>query len=158
MMDDGYEDYLYFVGEMDQITENIYIGDDVSAVKPWLLRKHNISAVLTICQRRPNKHEPHIEYYWVPLEDGKSNQEDILNLAANTLKDLIGRNHTVLVHCIAGISRSVSVVALHLARALDGNRKIMVGFIKGQRKCANPHYLLERQVDYLLEQQPRWTT
>ncbi len=59
---------------------------------------------------------------WAPFEDGALPRARTLGVVSDTVVDLLGSGHRVLVHCFMGINRStlVAALALHKMYALTG--------------------------------------
>uniref|UniRef100_A0A915Q4Z4 Uncharacterized protein n=1 Tax=Setaria digitata TaxID=48799 RepID=A0A915Q4Z4_9BILA len=58
---------------------------------------------------------------------------------------------SVLVHCIAGVSRSVCVVAAYLIVACDMNYAAALAYIVSKRPCANPNFGFRMQLSEYAE-------
>jgi protein-tyrosine phosphatase len=106
---------------MDWITENIAIGNYVEAEDGDLLRKGSIRSILGLIRTLQGK-EPadlgltRIEV--VPLVDGPGNDSRLFQCAVAALTELVQTAPPVLVHCQAGRSRSIVVVAGYLMKSL----------------------------------------
>lgn len=101
---------------MDWITENIAIGNFLDAKKVPSV----IDAILCLkegcfCQSRED-----VDAFCVPLIDGSGNSKKSVEEAINAIKDVVQEGGKtggkILVHCHAGQSRSVCIVAAYLMR------------------------------------------
>ncbi len=95
---------------MDWITPNVAIGNyldvDASTDVDWIL-----CLKPGCCERRRDR-----DVECIPLVDGPGNTPERLRDAVAFIEDVVGAGERVLVHCHAGRSRSVVVVALYLMR------------------------------------------
>jgi hypothetical protein len=103
---------------MDWITDAIAIGNYLEAQNTELLRHHGFRSVLSLDGSLTSDDAGRLGVAVVVafrLVDGAGNDPRVLKMAIEALGDLVGSNAPVLVHCHAGRSRSVVVVAGHLA-------------------------------------------
>ena len=97
---------------MDWITEQIAIGNVFDA--RCLPREiETVLCLLAGCCT----HRTDVDARCVPLQDGPGNRSGDLEEALRFLDDAVRAGERVLVHCHAGRSRSVVVVARHLMRS-----------------------------------------
>jgi protein-tyrosine phosphatase len=132
---------------MDFILDNVAIGgyEDVDLRH---LQAHDITAVLDLTVEASYSLPPSILRLKVPLEDGTPLKHEHLRLAINWLR-MAARERRVLVHCIAGISRSPSIVMCYLHEERGMSFDDAYALIKAKRDQAQPHpVLLESIYDY----------
>ncbi len=94
---------------MDWITEHIAIGNFLDAANP----EPGVDFILCLkpeCCTIPTG----IETVRVPLVDRAGNNPALFRKALISLSQAVGKGRHVLVHCHAGRSRSVSIVAKYL--------------------------------------------
>ncbi len=72
----------------------------------------------------------------IALVDGK-NEPDVFARAVAMLDDLLRSHERVLVHCHAGRSRSIVVVAAHLAKAQAMSPGEALAYVSARRPCAS---------------------
>ncbi|KAI0630993.1 hypothetical protein C8Q77DRAFT_1130528 [Trametes polyzona] len=117
---------------MDEVVPNLWVGDLPSALDTERLKAHNIRSVLTAMRGRVSISETFIRHQ-INIDD--TNTSDILQHfvpAITFIQAELDNGHGVLVHCQAGMSRSVSIVAAYLMvsqgldpeGALDAIRKV----------------------------------
>ena len=94
----------------DHIINNIYLGDIVSATDKNCLK--NINIIINISNSR-YKEEPNIKYYHFDIDD---NRTETISRFFSRFTDIIkeSENQNILVHCMNGVSRSVSLVLYYL--------------------------------------------
>lgn len=100
---------------MHRITEKLYISDWIEANSRDFLEGNDIKCVLNVCRERDNDNIEGVKYTHYPMIDGEGTTGEQLEYAVKTLELLINENNKVLVHCLAGVSRSPMVVALYIA-------------------------------------------
>ena len=123
---------------MDQITDNIYLGD-INAAHINNLKKENISKVLTVTDNRA----PHY------------NKEDKINQRIIKVSDTMGTNiikhfgeclrfiegdDKILIHCIAGQSRSATIVIAFIMWKQKLSFEEAFNLVNGKRKVVNPNF------------------
>jgi atypical dual specificity phosphatase len=105
--------------EVTWITDEVAITNFFSAHSREILADHEIKAIL--CLDRALQGGAAIErgidcVRTVHLEDG-ANPPSVFHEAVESLAQLVNDHRRVLVHCRAGRSRSVAIVAAYLVRA-----------------------------------------
>jgi len=93
---------------MDWITDQIAIGNfrDAREVTP-----EEVDAILCLREECCDDAQPELEILCLPLADGAGNHRHYLDEAVDFIDDVVSRGDRVLVHCHAGRSRSVCIVA-----------------------------------------------
>jgi protein-tyrosine phosphatase len=79
----------------------------------------------------------------IPIEDME--HVNIINHFENTfqfIQDSITSNQAVLVHCAAGVSRSVSIICAYLMKQKYINYEAAIAFIKSIELCAGYDIIL----------------
>lgn len=129
---------------MNKITDHIFIGDSKSASDKHRLKKNNITAILN-CAKDLDcvlSHKDGFEVAKCGLNDSRKNDENAIKSAVIQLANLMALDHTVLVHCGAGKSRSALVVAAYLfyfTDFIEGNSlDDYLRFIKEKRDINYP--------------------
>ncbi|MDA1193022.1 MAG: dual specificity protein phosphatase [Candidatus Poribacteria bacterium] len=129
--------------DVDFITDRIAIGNWREASDIDLLRDEGVTAVLNVAYnidlmfpeaRDENAYA--VEYHKVGLIDGMGNHATTLLAAVLTLHQLLDRHERVIVHCQAGISRSVTVVTMYLAGLNDTSFHTTLADVKRKRHPA----------------------
>lgn len=117
---------------MTEVSEQVYVTD-----KSWV-EQHtlpdDVDRVITVCQEEVSAHIPvSVAYEWYQMSDGPSNRYGgdhsyrIFEMAAASMLRALEAGETVLIHCHAGQSRSVSVSSAALAAYNDSIR--VMGYI-----------------------------
>ena len=102
---------------MSKITEQIWIGTYADSSNEEFLERNNITHILCCArdftQLPVQLEKDHYIYYRIPIVEepvGKKKFNAWFKKGAAKLNQWVSEGHNVLVHCYAGISRSVSVV------------------------------------------------
>ena len=124
---------------MDWINSNIAIGNYKDALDRELLTREGIRSVLglvdTLVHIELDEHGLD-EIEIVELIDGPGNRPDALGDALDALETLLRYSPPVMVHCHAGRSRSVVVVAGHLMRNSGLSRAAALDLVTSRRAAA----------------------
>lgn len=97
--------------EIDQITENIFIGNIAAATSKELLKEHNITQIM-VCGYYLNTFFPQ-DFRYKTIEIDDSENEDILSHLVECF-EFIDSGSKVFIHCRSGISRSSSIIIAYL--------------------------------------------
>lgn len=116
---------------MDWITENIAIGNFLDARS---LRESDVNAVLCLIENCCNEKNRNFDVLTVPLLDSTGNNLKTLQEAFHFIDDVVRNNERVLVHCHAGRSRSVCVVAKYLMIQKGLATTTVLDFIASKRE------------------------
>lgn len=138
---------------MNNIIDNIYIGNIESGTNHELLKKHNIIAIVNLSNSK-NNYPKDIQIMNIMIDDAynidiTSYLEDAYNFIEKYNKD-----GNVLVHCRAGISRSSSVVIHYIMKKYNKSYQEALSFVKEKRSIVQPNdgfmrQLVKYQIDIL---------
>jgi len=134
----SYDQYLQDIPS--KINDYIMIGNYNAATNPGLLMRLGINDVVSLVgDYLSSKKKPGVTYHIFYMDDEPHEPlEPIMTMVHKILCDAKKRERMVLVHCMAGISRSVSMVIGHLIRegmCFDHAYKT----VKSHRAIANPN-------------------
>lgn len=103
---------------MTNLRSNLFLGSYADAEDIANLQANYVTAVLNVAFEinDPTYGPTEIRYIKVGLMDNNQNRQYMKDLAVSTLVDLMTKGEIVLVHCAAGLSRGVYVVAKALAQ------------------------------------------
>ena len=116
---------------MDWITANIAIGNFVDARN---LNSTDVDAVLCLKDTCCVESDPNHCVMCVPLIDGPGNDPRLLEDAIDFIDAIVSDGERVLVHCHAGRSRSVCIVARYLMWKSGLSGKAALEVIKSKRE------------------------
>lgn len=102
---------------MNKLRERLFVGNYKDASDIEDLKRHGITAVLNVAFEvvDPIYSPKEIFYIKIGLLDSADNKHYRKQLAIDTLILLLEEKETVLIHCSAGVSRSVFIASLALA-------------------------------------------
>ncbi|XP_037907737.1 dual specificity protein phosphatase Mpk3 isoform X1 [Hermetia illucens] len=100
-----------------EIVPGVYLGNRQHSIDSQALAKYNIKYVLNVTSDLPNVFEAsgRIQYLKIPITDHYSQDVAIhFPTAIKFIEDARATGSAVLVHCLAGVSRSVTVTLAYL--------------------------------------------
>ncbi|KAI0716371.1 hypothetical protein C8Q76DRAFT_647342 [Earliella scabrosa] len=132
---------------MNEIVPNLWVGDLPSALDTDNLRAQKIRSVLSAMRGRVSIHETFIRHQ-INIDDTET--ADILQHfvpSITFIQSELDKGYGVLVHCQAGMSRSVAIVAAYLmvTQALDPDGALEV--IRKARPDVQPNEGFMRQLE-----------
>lgn len=144
-----------------EILPRLYISDLSFAENPASLSSYGITHVLSTLPDNiylPPMHPP-MARLQIPLEDFPF-EELVAHLPTTTawIRDAM-KSHPearVLVHCVEGVSRSVSVVAAFLIATYGWTPVEALQYIKLKRRVANPNFGFVQQLGEYAKSLPSW--
>lgn len=106
---------------MNKLRDNLYVSSYRDVTNDQALRAQGITAVLNVAyELNDPEFDPKIvKGLKVGLMDSGENADFMKKMAVETAKNLINNGETLLVHCAAGLSRSVYVCTMTIAE-LEG--------------------------------------
>jgi hypothetical protein len=136
---------------MDWITDQIAIGGYQDAQDPDVLQAKAINSILGLTRTLQGANPALLGVKLVevvPLEDGPGNEVRLFLETVDTLSRLVQEAPPVLVHCHAGRSRSVVVVAGYLMKSLGIGANEALDRVAARREVAVAPGL-ERLLDFI---------
>jgi len=123
----------------DMILPNLHLGSkDAYHVLPSGTT-HVVSATHTVTE--PPNDIPLERFFHINEHDnGKVNIYKYFDNSSKFIHDAIQSGGTVLVHCDAGISRSVTIVCAYLIKYHDKSYKEALDMVQSKRRCADPNF------------------
>jgi protein-tyrosine phosphatase len=131
---------------MDWITDEIAIGNFAESQDVALLKASRIRSILSLDGSLDRQHAAELgvaEVVGYPLIDGPGNDLRVMEFAVADLESLVRRLSPVLVHCHAGRSRSVAVVAGYLMRRHDISADEAIRRVSARRESSVAPALLD---------------
>lgn len=124
-----------------QILPHLYLGCRRVAANWECLQRENISHVLNVTAHIPNEFEQHFTYKRIAVEDAAH-----VDLGAHFLGafDFIEQarqtNKRVLVHCQAGMSRSVTIILAYLMKHYGFSMEGAYDHVKARKQNIQPNF------------------
>ena len=122
---------------MDYICDNIFLGDSIVASNETYLKENNISAVVNCAKDFISNY---IEIKFLELSLYDDTIELIIpkfEVAYKFIKEYSDNN--ILIHCLQGKSRSVSLVVFYLMKEKGWDYDTCIKFIKERRPSISPN-------------------
>lgn len=139
---------------MHRITDNIFLGS-VYSLSPGNLANHKITYLLSVLRQNgvPAQYAAYLtsfdqNHLVIDIEDVED--ENIMQHFATTdafIDEAVNSGNNILIHCIAGISRSVTCTAAYLMRHNNWTAEQALEYIKSKRHVANPNASFREQLD-----------
>jgi len=125
-----------------QIADNLYISDYETSFNKELLKEHGITHIISCVYGLTPRYPDDFKYKNIPLIDNPS--EPILvyfDDACEYINNAIKNNGNVLVHCMYGASRSVTIIAAYIINKAKGEvtPKMALKYLRKKRKVVNPN-------------------
>uniref|UniRef100_A0A5S6Q3L0 protein-tyrosine-phosphatase n=1 Tax=Trichuris muris TaxID=70415 RepID=A0A5S6Q3L0_TRIMR len=126
-----------------EIIPFLYLGNASNAADMDILVKYNIKYIVNVTRNLPNafEHDNRLKYLQIPIDDNWSQ-----NLAAHFpqaihfIDEARSKKCGVLVHCLAGISRSVTVTVAYLMHTLALSLDDAYDLVKRHKPNISPNF------------------
>uniref|UniRef100_A0A670I8R2 Dual specificity phosphatase 22 n=1 Tax=Podarcis muralis TaxID=64176 RepID=A0A670I8R2_PODMU len=132
---------------MNKILPGLFLGNFKDARDTEQLKKNNITHILSIHDSARPMLEG-VKYLCIPAADSPSQ-----NLVRH-FKESIEFIHecrlggqSCLVHCLAGVSRSATLVVAYIMTITDLGWEDALSVVRASRSCANPNAGFQRQLE-----------
>ncbi|KAF8076945.1 protein-tyrosine phosphatase-like protein [Lyophyllum atratum] len=123
----------------------IYLGNLSAALSIEVKEKLGITHVVSVCPEYPSTGPNHLT---IAVEDTEYDNILIhLPNACQFVEGALDHGGRVLVHCVMGVSRSVTVLAAYLMRTRKLGRAAAIRFIKQRRPQVHPNYGFIKQLE-----------
>jgi hypothetical protein len=126
--------------EATQIVDNLWVGDIRSPCNKDSLKENNIDMIVSAVYGAMAHHPFDFTYEKANLRDTEN--ENILDEIVRLLPEIrsqILQGKGVLVHCMQGASRSVTIVAAYLIKYHNMKWEDALTLMKSKRSCVNPN-------------------
>lgn len=101
----------YDILAMTQVTDRLFVSGYARAADLAKENPANITAVLCVHQIMDYEKNPSIIYMHIPFDDGSAIPQRAFEKCLAWLDFMYKNGHRILIHCAAGISRSVTMLA-----------------------------------------------
>ncbi len=126
--------------EATQIIPNLWVGDIRSACNESSLKENNIDMIISAVYGAIAHYPFKFKYEKADLRDlGNENIIGEIDRLLPRIRDEINQNKGVLIHCMQGASRSVTIAAAYLIRYHNMLAAEALEFMKRKRSCVNPN-------------------
>ena len=124
---------------MNQILPNLFLGDIEASQDLESLKEHKIQNIISVLAQT-EFHVPTTHHLLITLNDGQPFTPPELEKGVNFIKKAIEKEEGILVHCMAGISRSTTLISAYLMKELHFTPDKAIKFIQGKREIIDPAY------------------
>jgi dual specificity MAP kinase phosphatase len=125
---------------MTHIIDGLYIGSESNAKNLEELSSEQIQCIVNVTSHVPLYHSEQLQYCHLPADDSqKQNLLEYFDRAYTFIHNAIENNEKVLVHCVAGISRSPAIVISFLMRYAKMSMNEAYDFVKRKRSIVSPN-------------------
>jgi len=138
---------------IDFITGDLAVGSLVAASDLDTLTRHGIRAIVDASNREENPRFPGILYHEVPIDDPDERLAEFLP-GVVAFVDAARRHGPVLVHCVAGVSRSPALAVCYLHERHGLSLPAALDHVRSRRTQANPHPLFLRVIQEYYQDRP----
>ncbi|XP_043921086.1 dual specificity protein phosphatase 22 isoform X1 [Protopterus annectens] len=131
---------------MNKILPGLYIGNIKDARDREQLGKNNITHILSVHDSaRPVLED--MKYLCIPAVDSPSqNLISHFKECIQFIHECRLKREGCLIHCLAGVSRSVTVTVAYVMTITDFGWEDSLSAIKVARSCANPNFGFQKQL------------
>ncbi|KAK7891058.1 hypothetical protein WMY93_023021 [Mugilogobius chulae] len=126
-----------------EILPHLYLGCAKDATNMDVLEEHGIKYILNVTPNLPNLFESagQFKYKQIPISDHWSqNLSQFFPEAISFIDEARGQKCGVLVHCLAGISRSVTVTVAYLMQKLHLSMNDAYDIVKTKKSNISPNF------------------
>lgn len=133
---------------MNRILPGLYVGSIRDSNDKEQLIKNNITHILTIHDDpKPQGAIEHIKYLRFKAQDNsRQNIKKFFDEAIEFIHEARINNGCVLVHCLAGVSRSASLSIAYIMTITELPWYDSMNSVRGARKQTNPNFGFQRQL------------
>jgi dual specificity MAP kinase phosphatase len=125
---------------MTEILNGLFIGSESNAKNLEELSSEHIRYIVNVTSHVPLYHSDQFQYYHIPADDTqKQNLLDYFDQVYTFISNAIENKERVLVHCVAGISRSPAIVISFLMRYAHMNMNDAYELVKTKRSIVSPN-------------------
>ncbi|XP_046387566.1 dual specificity protein phosphatase Mpk3 [Ischnura elegans] len=132
-----------------EILPHLFLGNAANSEDGEALSRHRIQYILNVTPNLPNVFEDSgaIKYMQIPITDHWSqNLARFFPNAIQFIDEARSRGHGVLVHCVAGVSRSVTVTLAYLMHKLSLRLDDAFNLVRSRKADVAPNFHFMQQL------------
>lgn len=124
---------------MSKITDNLFLTS-IGGMTQENFEKYQIRCVINATVEAPNLRKKGIETIRVPVDDSPNDDiEEFFDLVADKINERTLLNINICVHCVAGVSRSTSLVLAYLMKYQKMDLHSAFSFTHAKRPVVRPN-------------------
>lgn len=105
-----------FLSQIAKITDNLYLSSFIGATE-FNVNKFNITCIISVCKEVPKFEHKNVECIKLEVMDKPTESlSRYFDFVADKIKEVTDKNGICLVHCVAGVSRSATMVLVYLMK------------------------------------------
>mmetsp|Transcript_21617 Transcript_21617/g.35795 ORF Transcript_21617/g.35795 Transcript_21617/m.35795 type:complete len:158 (+) Transcript_21617:92-565(+) len=125
---------------MQQILPFLYLGNLFAAKNERLLLEYGITDVMNCTTEIRDAFPTKFSYHRIPAHDEMTfNLRIFFESATDTISNVKEKKGRILVHCLAGVSRSVSICVAYLIRYENFSFPLALEHVQSRRRIAHPN-------------------
>ncbi|XP_075235701.1 dual specificity protein phosphatase Mpk3-like [Lycorma delicatula] len=141
-----------------EILPRLFLGNAANSGDSDSLRKHGIQYILNVTPDLPNVFEGTIKYMNIPITDHWSqNLASFFPKAIEFIDEARSQDKGVLVHCLAGVSRSVTITVAYLMAKHSLSLNDAFCLVRARKSNIAPNFHFMEQL-HSFEQELRMTS
>jgi len=124
----------------DRITDHIYLASKIASLDDYhRIRAQGVRACVDMKQEGAD-HWPFEAFLWLPTADHEPPSRLHLHLGIGFLRQCEGDQVPAVVHCLAGVGRSATLVLAHLLAGdcREQGTRTALDLLRARRPVANP--------------------
>ena len=99
-----------FLSQIAKINDHLYLSSFIGATE-HNIRKFNITCIITVCKEVPKLEHKYVELLRLDVLDKPTESlARYFDLVADKINEIGNKKGACLVHCVAGISRSATMI------------------------------------------------
>lgn len=133
---------------MCKILPNLFLGSIFDATDPEQMDANEVTDIICVHGMRQTKYgEKPYNVFYININDSPGE-----NISAHFYDAIVFihearlKKRTVLVHCLAGVSRSASIIAAYLVAITNLNYPLALTYVTKRRPCADPNFGFRMQL------------
>ena len=165
---------INYINEINEIIPHLYLSNWYTSNNTEILHKYNIKAVITLeTQPKPDFIYKYYKNYgvdnmYIKLHDSPdANITQYFDKTYDFIDKHISKGENVLVHCMAGVSRSATIVLNYIIRKMYETNQVstcpckfvdqVLEFARTKRPVVNPNSgFMKQLLMYAIEYQKKW--
>lgn len=134
---------------MSQITEDLFLCG-LRGLTRENLKKNGITLVINVTNDLIDDPVPGIRYLRYPaVDDPSQNLAKYFHPAADVIHETIRSGGKVVVHCMAGVSRSCTLILAYLVKYRNMTLREAFKFVRQRRSIVHPNYgFFQQLIDF----------
>ena len=124
---------------MNNILPSLWLGDIEASQDFESLTEHNIHYFVSFLAQKDFP-VPTTHHLLITLNDGEPFTPETLEKGVTFIKNAINQKEGILVHCMAGISRSTTLISAYLMKELHYSPYEAIKLLQQKREIIDPAY------------------